>query len=267
MTLLAHWKLDEDRGIGTTTCLDSAGGGSGSHDGTYTMGSNEGGGALFPGGVGGSHLYSTYQGGVVRSIANPSDFNLHGSLTIEFWLHHWDEYTYWNGTARIMSSYFTPWATEADNYPWYIWTTNAQQGAPILSWQYGSSGTVVNVSCSVSPEPMWTHIAIKRYEITPGYYGVKFYYNGVLVDTQDNSGVGWPAPTGGANCIPAFGGRYDSFTSYYVHFFLDSVRIYDDEQSDEEILAVYGEEVLEMFPPLREEGMFSVREDAGFVGL
>lgn len=282
MTLLSHWKLGDGR-YNPSTAIDAAAGGSGAHDGSYSWGASPAGGALFPGGVDGSHLYSAYNGGYIDSIGNPADLRLLGGMTIMLWLHHWDANQYWGyaGNRFICNCTSYPWTAEADNTPWDVYVSHVNVGRPYFRWDYGTSPTSVWIQCAVDPPARWYHLAIKRYEISAGYYGVKFYYDGVLVDTQDNGGPGWPAPTGGGNAIPYIGRRDDANNTYYCHYFLDSIRIYDSEESDAAIEAVHDAEEplvrsdVEFWPvsePVgvsdkyiaREEGPFSSREGAGF---
>ena len=266
MTLLAHWKLNDGVGTVPTVAADSAGGGSGDHDGVYTLGASEGSGCLLLGGIGGRHLYSTYQQGYVTTFNNITDLNsIHGSLTLMFWYHRNEGLGWQNGgTSRTPNCMTSSWSTEADNIPW-LTQINAT-GYPGFSWQYGSSGTTTGTqSCSQAVDLAgWTHITVKRYEISAGYYGIKFYFDGVLVDTIDNGGAGWPAHTGGANCQAFIGRDANNLNPYYCHWFCDSVRLYDEELSDEDIEDVYEAEAAEMYAETVEEGIFGTNDYCGF---
>lgn len=235
MTLLAHWPIDD--GIyrpSPATVRDIAAGGSGAHDGEYNWGTY---GGLYPGGVGGRHFRAD-SSSYVKNITNPSDLRLLGSITIMLWawvedLYHWDY-----GARRLVSCSVSDLGSEATNDCFLLRSSSYEL---LMSWQYSASQTTVNVTSIVDILPYSgpVHIAVVRYEISPGFYGVKFYLDGVLVDTQDNSGVGWPAPTGGGSCVPYIG--RDVLTSSAA-FFIDSVRIYDSEESDANILSVFDSE-------------------------
>lgn len=265
MTLLAHWKLGDGRQAPAgLVAADSAAGGSGAHDGDYTFAGDA---KLYPGGIGGARLFSTEGAGTITNILNPSDLRaLHGSLTIMMWLHPWDENQWWTyaGWRRMFTCTVASWATEADNAPWGIFAHSSDLGKPQIQWEYGASPTLVQVKSTIAIPEMLYHLAVQRYEISPGYYGVKFFYDGVLVETLDNSGPGWPAPTGGANTLPQIGRAANSLNDFYCRYWLDSVRIYDTEESEENILSVFEAENAIKRPETIEEGPFSSRIGAGY---
>jgi hypothetical protein len=261
MALLAHWTMNDSRARSGSVAVDVAAGGSGSHSGTYGWGSSDGQGCILPGGG----LLSTYQAGNVHSMGNLSDLNqLHGSATFMFWIQTQQDNGWYPGNRYIANCSVATWASEADNRAWYIaFASNDRK--PGINWQYGATPTNVTLYSSVPlPAHGRTHVAIVRFQTTPGYFGVKWYYNGVLVDTQDNGGAGWPEATGGSNCQCFIGRNGAGLNAYYAHYILEDVRVYDSEETQENIEAVYNEENQIL---VREEGPFSVREDAGFTGF
>lgn len=257
MTLLAHWKMGDGRAGGPSVAKDAAAGGSGAHDGTYNLTSTY----VFPGGPYGGHLYSTYQGGYIYNILNPADLRILGELTISAWVHHWDEYLGWQtGVHYVCVCHKSAWSTEADNNPWYFCVYNQ---ALYLSWQYGSVPTGVAVQSTVELKGKWSHVAVKRYEISPGYYGVKFYIDGQLVETMDNGGPGWPGPTGGGNALPFMGRNEANLQAYYVHYHSTSIRIYDEALLDEDIEDIYDTELALFQSEIEQEGVYNGLDGAG----
>lgn len=244
MTLLAHWKIDDGRDITAPAAVDSAAGGSGAHDGSYSFSSYD---KLYPFGVGSVHMFVA-NNGYISSIANPADLRLIGSLTLLLWVAP-DEYYGWvaGGTRKLISCSATDNATEATNNPFNLYTQIANPRQVIFHWQHTASNTDIYVTSAVIlPIAGWCHLAVVRYEISSGFFGVKFYVDGVLADTQDNGGPGYAAPTGGGSALPYIG--RDNAGISGTDFMYDSVRIYDTEESDANILAVYNAEKLDVFP-------------------
>ncbi len=243
MTFLAHWKCDEGSGIEATVAIDSEGNGSGSHNGTYgysTTSDNYG--SLSSGGVGGKHLHTTRNasgyGGAIININNPADFRLVGTFTAMFWF--CDDYyrviTYGRYFIGCTGAEDT---TIAENDLWQV--RHASHRAIAVYWETspGVRTTVTSVT-GICKKNGWDHFAVVRYEVTAGMWGIKFYVNGVLADTQDNTGAGWSPPTGGTNSLPYVcrnGGSINNDESE-----IDSIRVYDTEENAATILAVYDAE-------------------------
>lgn len=228
MVLLAHWPIDDGYVDAPTTTRDIAGGGSGAHDGVPNLSSSF---CYRPGGVGGHHLHkrsNSYEGSVA-SIANPADFRLLGELSVSGWLCPDDSY-YWYTYDRVLACCDGIDETEAENRLWDFRTNGSATGGRGLSlrWENGAGVDVRVDSISLASWPTqgWCHVAAERYEVTPGFWGVRFYLNGVLVDTQDNGGAGWAPPTGGGNSLP-FLARLNQSVGGYREFKYDSVRVYD----------------------------------------
>lgn len=234
MVLLAHWPIDDGYFGAPTVARDIAGGGSGAHDGVPNISSaSYSYGNYRPGGVGGHHMHkraNSYEGSIA-SIANPSDFLLLGNIAVSCWVAP-DGYYYWYSYDRVFATCEGDQNSEleADNMLWEFRTNNGATGGRGLSflWEYGAGNDVRVDSISLASWPIqgWCHVGAERYEVTPGFWGVRFYVNGVLVDDQNNGGSGWPAPTGGANALP-FVARKNTSNGGYREWFYDSVRVYD----------------------------------------
>lgn len=287
MTLLAHWPIDDglDR-PSPATARDVAAGGSGAHDGTYVWGTSSrlwAGGYSVGAGRSGKFLYSKYA--YISSLANAADLRLLGDMTIAGWFwvdfievssgfHEWND-----GVRKLVSCSVANDASEATNDCYDLRNNNHKLE---FSWQFGAGQTVVTVqSADILPYVGLAHIAAVRYEVTTGFYGVKFYINGVLADTQDNGGSGWAAPSGGGSCTPQL--LRDSSGINSKILLVDSIRIYDSAENDAAILAIYNEEfrdtVFELDPDQETtdigeggdgynivlNGPLSGREDSGWV--
>jgi len=258
MVLLAHWPLDDgDYRPAPPTARDVAAGGSGSHAGTYTWGS----GGLRPTGVGGHHFES--DDSYIDSIGNPSDLILLGSVTAVSWLWCDDYYHFGYENRNVVSCVAVDDATIATNDAFWL-RNNAFKLE--FAWQYGAGQTQVTATTSTSVLPYGkpSHVAAVRYQISPGFYGVKFYVDGILVDTQDNGGPGWAAPTGGSSCVPYVG---YALTDNNRACYLDSVRIYDSEESTANILAIYDAEKDSIMMAATHNGPNSSRENSGWAKL
>lgn len=289
MTLLAHWPIDDGLDRPTpATARDVAAGGSGAHDGTYTWGTYS---ELWAGGYTpdsnrvGAFLYSHYA--YIDSIANPADLRLLGEMTISGWFwvdfhaiangfHEWDD-----GVRKFVTCGAADDASEATNDCFDL-RNNARKVE--FGWQFGAGQTQVTVqSADILPWIGPVHIAAVRYEVSVGFYGVKFYIDGVLVDTQDNTGSGWAGPTGGGSCLPRL--LRDAAGINNRILMADSIRIYDTAENDAAILAIYNAElgddtaILELRQndvdagqggdgySIVQNGPFSGRSDTGWVEL
>jgi hypothetical protein len=227
MVLLAHWPIDDGYSNQPTVTRDAAGGGSGAHDGVPQLDTSEA--KYQPGGVGGQHLF--HQGnsldGTVSSIANPADFQLFGALTLSAWVAP-DTYYFWGGGEHYIVSCSGPNSgLQADNN---LFDFRVGAGRFLkLQWQNGLGVNVVVTSTSnILPyHSGWSHVAAERYEVTPGFWGVRFYVNGALADTQDNGGAGWLPPDGGANALPYIARLNHDDGAVYRDNYYDSVRVYD----------------------------------------
>ncbi len=264
MAFLAHWKIDEAPLANATTAIDSIAGGSGSHSGAYAFTGTGYYGRLDACGVGGRHLRlvnTASDGGHITSIGNPGDFRLAGTFTGMFWFHK-DHY-YFDHTRTVFNCTGIN-DSSADENDW--WDINCFAGRTIqVRWETAPGVRVtVGSALNILPKNGWCHIAVVRYEVVTGMWGIKFYVNGVLADTQDNSGSGWSPPVGGVNALPYIG-RTGATTHIGYETWIDSVRFYDDAQSDSQILAVYNDEVSAIFgTQIGETGPNNTGLNAGF---
>lgn len=236
MTFLAHWKFGDGWWTEPTIAADSAAGGSGSHDGTYTWGYW---GGLVPGGVGGTHIYKPGATAFcnVSSIANPSDFLLYGALTVCCWYHPDHYYNYHNPTYLVNCSGVDDTAPEND-----LWSLQiASDRRLLLHWENGAGVDVFAASNNyLFPLQGWSHATAERYEVVAGKWGCNFYRNGALHSTDDNGGAGYDPPDGGANALPRINHR--GTTNSYRSYDMDSVRVYDTAIGAAAIQAIYDEE-------------------------
>lgn len=224
-----------------TTALDAAAGGSGAHDGTYVLSSTLGWGNLLPGGVGGKHVVNrgNNAGGTVISIGNPSDLRLLGAMTVMAWYAPDDYYYHYN--PSYIASCTGLDETEAENDLWSLEIAGVR--IVRLRWENGLGVDINAVSgASFLNQQGWTHVAVTRYEMTPGKWGCDFYADGQYHSTDDNTGSGYDPPTGGGNSLPYLGRIGVAQTPTSMSY--DSVRVYDTEESAASILAVYNAEVV-----------------------
>ena len=259
MTLLAHWPINDGRNRPATpqTIQDIAAGGSGSHDGQITTWGYES--RLQPGGVGGCHqgrVVSLIAGGWIQNIGNPSDLQLLGEMSVCLWGQN-NQYGGWDWGATILASCSGYNNSEAENSAWIFAVLNRK---PEFYWYSGASSTITYI---VTPTPAlsmqgFQHLTAVRYLVSAGKYGVKFYIDGALVYTDDNSGAGYDPPTGCGNSVPYIARRRDGFViSNYLGLSYDSPRIYDHALSDAEVLSIFNAEEPYTRPAL----------DTGFGGL
>lgn len=244
MTLLAHWPLDDGTPT-VSTARDAAAGGSGSHEGSYNhyfvLPGN-----LIPGGVGGQHLYIRNGGnyGTIDSILNPSDLRLTGTMTVMCWFHNDPTYV---TAAQYIANCAGVDDTEAENDLWDFRVDTS--GRVHLYWENGAGVDVQTTSGNdLWVVQGWTHIAAVRYEVVAGKWGTKFYANGQLHSTDDNTGAGYDPPTGGGNSLPFVGKKNTSYNTRRTH--VDSIRVYDTAESQPNIEAVYDTEVLQFSFPI-----------------
>lgn len=226
MTFLAHWKISGTPGASMNgqAAVDSAAGGSGAHDGVYRLTDVE---AL---GVVGYDENLSLQGsisttdGIIDSIANVSDLQLTGTYSVMAWflpvnILNNDMYIFNVGGSG---------ETLATNH--LIWIEVLSNGAIRVLWEYGA-GTNVDISSTsgIISAIRWHHIAVIRYPIAANY-GVKFYIDGVLVDTKDNGGPGY-TPAAGGTSATAYIGRTADDSGAADHYRVDSIRVYDTDES------------------------------------
>lgn len=243
MTLLAHWPLNDGRNRPATpqTIQDIAAGGSGSHSGQITAWGYES--RLQPGGVGGCHqgrIVSLIAGGWVQNIGNPSDLQLLGEMSVCAWGQN-NQYGGWDWGTVILASCSGDNNSEAENSAW-VFAVAARKLE--FYWYSGAGSVLTKVTSPASLVSMqgFQHFAATRYLVSPGKYGVKFYVDGSLVYTDDNSGAGYDPPTGCGNSIPYIGRRKDFVISNYIGLSYDSVRIYDNVLADADVLNIFNAE-------------------------
>lgn len=241
MTLIAHWPLTGNPGDAEDgqPAYDIAGGGSGYHDGIYEVSTSE---ILGPWGVGGRHLNcNQLLSGYVHSFANLSDFiALKGEMTVCCWRRKHQGATSTEQGRMVCCG--GAGETSDTNYQWQFETR--ANGALSLFWEYGAGSDVIPISATgiLSNNGGWYHVAAVRYLITPGFFGVRYYVNGVLVDTQDNGGSGYPPPDGGSSSSLFIGRNTGGDPPAGTGFGIDSVRVYDTDESSN-IATIYAAEL------------------------
>lgn len=226
MTFLAHWKIGGGPGatMNGQPAVDSAAGGSGAHNGIYRVNTSE---SISPHGYDENlSLRCSFSSsdGIIDSFGNISDLQLTGTYSVMFWFMplSWLD----NGMYVINIGNFG--TAEANNN--LIWIGCQMNGRIRVHWEYGAgAGITVDSTDPIITTMKWYHIAVIRYPIAANY-GVKFYVNGTLEDTQDNGGPGYTAATGGTNTVGYIGrtAEDDSSANYYK---VDSIRIYDTDES------------------------------------
>lgn len=242
MTLLAHWPFDDGHNNYPTTARDAAAGGSGSHEGTYTLSGTDYNwyGRLTPGGVGGRVVVNQAgsANGTVTAIQNPADLRLLGALTVMAWLHA-DDYYYWYEPTKVVNVTGID-ETEAENDLWALEVAGVGR-AVRLRWERSTGVDVAALSTTgLMWLQGWTHVAVERYEVVAGKWGCRFYRDGQLFSTDDNGGAGYDPPTGGGNSLPYIG--RDGAGQTTRQFVYDSIRVYDTAIGQASIQAVYDAE-------------------------
>lgn len=236
MTLLAQWDLTEGPYQEPTTAIDSAGGGSGSHDGTYVWGTSIHIGYKRPGGLG--PWYFESGNGRIDPFSNNSDFLLYAEMTVMAWFIKPEDDT-WDWFPIICCGGDPAGADY--NYPWCM---DFRGVTDQVSFRWESSeGTWQDPRMSsgnVNPIG-WNHLVAARYVVTGSNLGVRFYLNGALVNTDDNGGSGYPPPTGGS-LSTLFIAQYASLSNANRPG-LAGIRVYDNELNLSQIQAVYNAEI------------------------
>lgn len=266
MALLAHWKTNEHVHTGATTAVDSAAGGSGAHNGTYShAGVPSVLGGLSGGGPYGRHVRGDVLGyGSIGSIAFPADFRILGEVSAACWIRP----TYPPNSSGTWSKYLVNCSgtdeTSAQNDLWSFEQINGL--ALRMRWENGS-GVDVNVDSGAGTIPLgpvgdWCHVAAVRYAIG-GNFGVRFYVNGALVANNNNGGPGFGAPTGGASSVPRVH-QLGTTVEQYGHAYA-SVRVWNSAENDASILAVYNAEK-DWWTPLGVQDWSIPEMERGFEG-
>jgi hypothetical protein len=236
MVLLAQWDLDEGPYQEPTTAVDSAGGGSGSHDGTYVWGSSIWIGYKSAGGLGPWCFESG--NGRIDPFLNNADFLLYGAMTAMAWFMKPPDDTWDYFPIMCFQG-----ATVGADYN-SLFTMDFRGVTDQLSFRWESAEDVWQdprmSSGNVNPIG-WNHLVAVRYVASGQNLGVRFYLNGALVNVDDNAGAGYPPPTGGL-LSTLFIAQYASLSNANRPR-LAGIRVYDDEQSLAQIQAVYNAEL------------------------
>jgi hypothetical protein len=239
MAFLAHFKFADAPAQNATTALDSEGGGTGSHSGTYSFTSPVSNGSIMPGGIEGRHVrIQNADSGSVTSLGNIADLRITGEMTVAFW-YYTEDTDSWHPIIEINGIN----ETQAENK---LFAVNREStGRLSMKWENGAGVDVdVNsINNIVIDFDRWLHCAVVR-EANGGNFNVKFYVNGVLVDTQDNGGSGYAGPDGGGNSL-GFIGRDQASTEPVGTFRFDSLRIYNSAENATTILGIYNSELAE----------------------
>jgi hypothetical protein len=231
MGLLAHWKIGNTPGdtMDGLPAVDSAAGGAGAHNGIYKLGTSRD-SLLLPYGTDeylslGCSRSVDY--GYIHTFSNVEDFqDLHGEMTVAAWIMRLED-GLWSNNMYVAACGNTG-ATSDDNYSFSVMAYGSKRLR--FQWHYGTK-TVVDVTSTTNILPdrqRPVHIGFVRYEVAAGFYGVRFYVDGALADTQDNGGAGWAAPTGGGLGLMYVGRTANGQPG--TDFRLDSVRIYDSAE-------------------------------------
>lgn len=245
MSLIAHWPIDYGTSRDTTNVRDIAEGGSGNHDGGFTFGYYS---YWMPGGVGNRNIGPVSQyGGWTTVTNNADDFRVTGEMSIAMWA-ACDQYSGWNDQITLASCSHDNDGTPANNS---LWAFNVYQRKLRFMWWDGvSAWTIVSTTDVVTSRQGFQHFAAVRYEISAGYYGVKFYVDGVMVEDVDNGGAGFAGPTNGENAIMYIGRRKDFVNTYQSDLWYDSVYFYNLAVADTVIADIYAEEFPQVHPEL-----------------
>ena len=237
MTFLAHWKIGGSPGSGLDgqPAIDSAAGGLGAHNGVYRVTTEES--------ITSTHGYDEYQSlrgsgsgtdGIIDTIANVSDLQLTGTYTVMFW------FMPRNVLDNGMYVYSVGASGESLETNFLVHIEARSNGSIRVFWEY-DAGTDVNVYSVTELISVirWHHVAVVRYPISSNY-GVKFYIDGVLADTQNNGGAGYPAAADGSSTA-AYIGRTATDSTAVNYYNLDSIRVYDTDESAN-VASVYATE-------------------------
>lgn len=246
MTLIAHWPLagapgDSEDG---QAAPDIAAGGSGAHDGIFEVSASE---PLKPWGSGNTHLFcNELSSGYVHTFSNLADLRgLQGTMTVACWRKKYQSAT---GTDYgYLASCGGGDETQAANYQWQF--RSRINGALELFWENGLGVDVLTASITglLPNNGGWHHVAAVRYQISPGFYGVKYFVDGVLADTQDNGGGGFPGPDGGSASVFYIGRNTNAQPPGNTDYGVDSVRVYDTDESAN-ISSIYASEIVDHEP-------------------
>lgn len=206
------------------TAVDSAAGGSGAHNGTYRVTTTE---SITPTGYDEKQSLRcslSTSDGIIDSFANISDLQLTGTYSVMFW------FMPRNAIGNGMYVFSVGGTTEDQAENILIHIEGRSTGAFRVFWEYGSGSNVdISSATGLISAIRWYHVAVIRYPIAANY-GVKFYINGVLADTQDNGGTGYTAADGGTNGL-GYIGRTPGDSSAFNYYNVDSIRVYDTDES------------------------------------
>ena len=190
MTLIAHWKCDENQGKAVTSVTDSSG-----HPNNHDF-TSIGYSSSSVGFVNKSRHANASSGDRHISVNNNADFSLTGNMTIMAWIRAQGVPT---NTKYIVG--FGAGGTgnvQADNLLWsLIWSTTGQFG---MQWEQGA-GVDVNALSTSTPISVKSdyalHLAVVR-TINGANRDVKFYLDGTDL-AEDVTGL--TAPDGGGNSL------------------------------------------------------------------
>jgi len=236
MTFIAHWKIGGEPGsaMNGQAAVDSAAGGSGAHNGIYRVNTSE---SIAPHGYDENlslRCAFSNNDGIIDSFGNISDLQITGTYSVMFWFTP----TTWLSNRMYVINIGASGSTEATNN--LIWIGARSSGHMRAYWEHGAgTGVIVDSTDPIITTLKWHHIAVVRYPISANY-GVKFYVNGTLEDTQDNGGGGYTAASGGTSTVGYIGrSAEDSYSADYYK--LDSIRVYDSDESSN-VSSIYDTE-------------------------
>jgi hypothetical protein len=221
--------------------VDIAAGGSGSHSGTYYDQQ------LVPPGIDGYHLFIDTSDGTVRDVQNNSDLIILGDLTLGCWLHEYEENEQgyigsegWLTSCRLIAC-GADGETLATNYC-YLMQVSGTATELQLFWEYGAGSNVAALSGAGLVNNMgWTHVMMVREDYSGGpNQQVKFYKDGQLFSTDNNSGAGFTPPADGSSGYCQIGRGGESAGTARAH--IGSVRIYNEALDAAAVETVYDSE-------------------------
>jgi hypothetical protein len=229
LTLIAHWKCDENQGRNVTSAADSSG-----HPNNHDFASV--GYATASVGFGNWNRHSAGSGDRHSSVGNNADFLLTGDLTIMAWL--WPQANPTNDKYLVACGLGTS-EVQADNLLWsLIWNSSGQFG---MRWEQGA-GVDVNALSPASQIAVKTevplHLAVVR-SINGAQRDVKFFLNGVDL-AADVTGL--TAPDGGANALCEML-RLPNANSNIPVANIWNVRVYDTAELAAAVWSVYTSEL------------------------
>jgi hypothetical protein len=230
MTLIAHWKCDENQGKNVTSVADSSG-----HPNNHDF-TSVGYSSSSVGFVNKSRHSNAASGDRHISVNNNADLSLIGNMTIMAWIMPQGVPT----NTKYLVGFGAGGAgnVQADNLLWsLIWSTTGQFG---MQWEQGAGVDVnaLSTSTPVVPKADYPlHLAVVR-TINGANRDVKFYLDGSDL-SEDVTGL--TAPDGGGNSVCEML-RIPGADSNVPKANIWGVRVYDTAESAGAISTIHSAE-------------------------